>query len=100
MEQRAQIELGDEVKDPVTGASGIAVCRLEWLFGCVRIAIQRKVDKKGGEIPGELVVDEPQLIVLRRRAIVPPHAATPKKAAKKKTERQYGDRPDRQLLRR
>jgi len=33
------IELGDKVKDNITGFSGVAVCFSEWLNGCVRITI-------------------------------------------------------------
>lgn len=31
-----QVNLGDRVKDQVTGFEGIAIARTEWLFGCPR----------------------------------------------------------------
>lgn len=34
------IKLGQEVKDRVTGFTGIAISRAEWLFGCIRIGIK------------------------------------------------------------
>ena len=41
------INLGDKVKDIVSGYTGIAVCRTSYLEGCDRIAIQAKVGKDG-----------------------------------------------------
>jgi len=39
-----KIALGTTVKDPITGLSGTAVARIEYLNGCVRIEVQpRKV---------------------------------------------------------
>lgn len=63
------INLGDKVTDPVTGFTGIAVGRTEWLHGCSRIAVQPKgVDKDGKPIESQ-TFDEPQLKVLIRHAI-------------------------------
>lgn len=42
------IELGDEVKDVITGFTGIVVCSSEWLNKCVRVQVQsRSLDKDG-----------------------------------------------------
>lgn len=34
------MELGDKVRDEMTGFEGIAVSRTEYLFGCVSIGVQ------------------------------------------------------------
>ena len=33
-------QLGDKVKDTITGFTGVVTGRSEWLFGCVRCAVQ------------------------------------------------------------
>lgn len=44
----SKINLGDKVKDSVTGFSGIAIGRTTWLHGCDRITVQPEgVDKQG-----------------------------------------------------
>lgn len=63
-----KINLGDKVKDPVTGFTGIVVARTEWLYGCTRINVQPAVDKDGKMVEINSF-DEPQLIVLKEGAI-------------------------------
>jgi hypothetical protein len=42
------IELGNKVRDTLTGFTGIAVGRTTWLYGCTRIAIEpNKLGKDG-----------------------------------------------------
>ncbi len=42
------IQLGNKVRDTLTGFTGIAVARTEWLHGCSRFAIESpKLDKNG-----------------------------------------------------
>jgi hypothetical protein len=42
------VALGREVRDLVTGFSGIAICESRWLNGCVRYTVQpTKLDKEG-----------------------------------------------------
>lgn len=43
------VNLGDKVKDVVSGASGIATAKSEWLTGCVPIGISVGFDKAKGE---------------------------------------------------
>ena len=65
----ATIQLGDRVKDPVTGIEGIAMGKTEWLHGCFRINVQPKGKNKDG-VPYEMsVFDEPQLIVLTKKKV-------------------------------
>ena len=45
-----EIKLGQKVKDIVSGFKGIAICRMEYLNGCVRYTVQQKQTKAGAEI--------------------------------------------------
>lgn len=65
------IQLGDTVKDKISGFKGIAVGRQEWLTGCVRYVVQQKVDKDG-KIPEAFAIDEPCLVVLKKAKAVKP----------------------------
>lgn len=58
------VELGDEVKDRVTGYQGIATSRHTYLQGCDRIGVQKKVGKDG-KVPEAQIFDEPQLIIIK-----------------------------------
>jgi len=57
------IKLVQRVKDSITGYEGTAICRAEWLYGCLRITIQGDLDKDG-KMPGTICIDEEQLIVI------------------------------------
>ncbi|NOZ67988.1 MAG: hypothetical protein GXP46_01765 [Deferribacteres bacterium] len=58
------INLGDKVKDIVTGFEGVVTCRCEYLNGCVRVEVQ--LDKlKDGKPIGSLWIDTQQLIVVK-----------------------------------
>ena len=62
------IKLGDKVKDTVTGLTGIAVARTEWINGCARITIQPPI-KKDGTPPDNYTVDEPQVAVVTKKKV-------------------------------
>jgi len=62
------IELGDEIKDTVTGFKGIAVAKTDWLNGCTRWTIQPSVDKEGKVPPAECF-DETQLVLVKRKKV-------------------------------
>jgi len=57
------INLGDEVKDTITGLKGIAIARHTYLQGCDRISVQQPVNKSG-EVPEAMTFDEPQLKIV------------------------------------
>jgi len=57
------IKLGQEVKDLVSGFTGIAVAKDEWLNGCLRYGIQGKVDKEG-KLPDPKWIDAVQLEII------------------------------------
>jgi hypothetical protein len=73
------ITLGDKVKDKVTGFTGIAVARTEWLNGCVRISVQPEgVTKEGATFKIE-AFDLEQLEVTKpaKAAIAPKKTGGP-----------------------
>ncbi len=62
------INLGDKVKDTISGFTGIVTCRHEYLNGCARLSVQPPVNKDG-TLPEERTFDEPQLEVKKGRAV-------------------------------
>lgn len=56
------VKLGDQVIDSVSGFSGIAVSRTDFLNGCSRISVQPPVGKDG-KLPDYATFDEPQLVL-------------------------------------
>jgi hypothetical protein len=79
-----RVEIGDRVKDSITGMEGIAVARCEWLYGCVRVSVQAEALYEGKAVE-YVTFDEPQLVVVKRQA-----AGTPKE----KRATTGGARPD------
>lgn len=65
-----KIKLGDKVKDKITGYTGIATARTEFINGCVQYTIARKL-KKDQEInvAGDPSIDEMCLEVIEERVI-------------------------------
>jgi hypothetical protein len=59
------IELGDKVKDTVTGYTGIAVARTRWLHGCDRIAVQPQELDKDNKVQEPQTFDEKQLDLVK-----------------------------------
>ncbi len=53
------VKLGTKVKDKITGVSGVATARSDYLYGCVRICVEY-LNKKSGELK-ELWFDEQRL---------------------------------------
>ena len=66
------IQLGQEVKDIVSGFIGIAVGRHEYLQGCTRITVQPPVGKDK-KLPESATFDEPQIEVIGKKKIVLAH---------------------------
>lgn len=58
-----KIHLGMEVRDRITGFTGIAYSRTEFIRGCCRIEVVPKV-KEEGKVPDTYVVDEPDLEIV------------------------------------
>ena len=49
-ERREMINLGDTVKDKISGFTGVVVARTEWLYGCIRLAVQSQKTTKNGSL--------------------------------------------------
>ena len=64
------VNVGDEVKDQITGFKGIADSRSEFLYGCVRVNVQPQKLKADKTREDSVVFDETQLIVIKSKAII------------------------------
>jgi hypothetical protein len=64
-----EIQLGDKVKDTITGFSGIAIGKTLWLHGCTRIVVQPTKLTKDGETVEAQSFDQPQLKILKPKAV-------------------------------
>ena len=76
-----EIKLGQRVKDKISGFEGIAVCRTEWLYGCVRYGLQSDKLKEDGTLTEIQSFDEPQLELMKEQV-------------KNKKKKKYGWRKD------
>ena len=61
------IELGDKVKDRVSGVTGIVTSIHDFLYGCRRISVQQALTK-GAKYEDALTFDEPQLKLVKAGA--------------------------------
>jgi hypothetical protein len=62
------VQLGDEVKDRVTGFKGIATGLFRYLNGCVRVMVEsRKLDSAGKTV--DATFDEERLDVVTAKVI-------------------------------
>ncbi len=61
-------DLGDSVKDKITGFKGIVTSIHCYLNGCRRIAVQPKELKDGKPIESQ-IFDEPQLDIVKKQAV-------------------------------
>ena len=59
------IKLGDKVRCKVTGFTGIAVARTEFLNGCIQFNVLPKADKKT-KMPEEIGIDEGSLELVNK----------------------------------
>ena len=67
--------LGDRVKDKVTGFCGLVTAKTTWMNGCVRVGVQSEKLKDG--IPQEVQwIDEAQLTVVKRGIVKPGYEDT------------------------
>lgn len=88
------IELGDRVRDKMTGLAGIAIGVTNWIYGCRRIVVQPE-EAKDGKPAETFCVDEPQLSVVKKGVITPiyPVVSEPKQDAPKRTHGPRSDPP-------
>ena len=64
------IGLGDRVRDPISGFSGIVTCVSTYLHGCIRITAQAE-ETKDGKIPDPLYFDQSQLQLVKKGVYAP-----------------------------
>jgi hypothetical protein len=64
------IKLGQQVKDKVTGFTGIATARVEYLSGCVQFCVRPEMVKPG-EMPDGQYIDDMQLDVIGDGVFIP-----------------------------
>jgi hypothetical protein len=57
------MKLGDEVRDKITGYTGITIAHTNWLNGCSRWVVQSEQLEKGLPVTAD-TIDEVQLIVV------------------------------------
>ena len=61
--------LGDEVRDLVTGYSGIIIARSEYLNGCIRYGVQRTKLTKESKPQDSEWFDEKQIEVIKAKKV-------------------------------
>lgn len=86
------IKLGQRVRDRISGLEGIVIGRMEYLYGCTRIAVQPQ-DVKDGKPVESTFVDEPQLELLGDEFVADAEMSRPPEGAVPATGR-HGDRED------
>lgn len=68
MKHETTLELGDVVKDTITGFQGVVIARTDWLNGCVRLTIQpRKLES--GKMVDSQTIDVEQLQLVKAKKI-------------------------------
>lgn len=82
-------DLGDLVQDRITGLKGIAVSRVEHLYGCARYWLQPQEHKDGKPVEG-FWIDEPQLVLIQKRFIEPVSTKSTLQTTEKPLERKPG----------
>lgn len=60
MSAKNKFELGGRIRDRVSGFTGIATARIEYLNGCVQYQVDPPMDKDKGEPPKSIWVDSQQ----------------------------------------
>ena len=65
-----KIELGNKLRCKVTGFTGIAIARIEYLNGCVQYGLKPKVDPKTNKIEEVVYIDDQQLGVVGRGLVM------------------------------
>ena len=89
------VDLGDRVKDKISGLKGVVVARCEWLYGCTRLTIQPE-DVKNGKPVDTYCLDEPQLEIIKKKVIDQSEYTN----GKSKNNRTHGGRDDSIAMRR
>lgn len=62
---KTKIELGDVVRDRISGFKGVVVCLAEWLNGCERVTVQPQKLKSDGSPIGLQTFDVDQIEIIK-----------------------------------
>lgn len=65
-----KFDLGDRVRDRVTGHEGIAVVNIAFINGCVRYGVAGKKQKKSEKVPDEVYFASEQLELIKAQELV------------------------------
>lgn len=68
-------ELGQELKDIVTGFSGIVMCRSEYFTGCKHYGLASKALSKEGKVNEWEYFDESRLVLVSKKKFFRPRRA-------------------------
>jgi hypothetical protein len=60
------VQLGDRVKDPVSGVVGIATSITIWLHGCIRVGVQSEKPTNEGRSAEIQYFDQSQLVIVKK----------------------------------
>lgn len=64
---RPNINLGDLARDTITGFTGVAVSKTEWLNGCVRVQLQNQKLHEGKPVEGQVFdIEQMELVEPRK----------------------------------
>ncbi len=66
---RPNVQLGNVVRDNISGFQGVAVCLSNWLNGCQRVTIQPQTLKEDGSILDNHTCDAEQVEVIEGGAL-------------------------------
>lgn len=61
-----EIQLGDRVKDRISGLVGIVTAKSEYMNGCRRFGVQPEKLTKDGAVAADTWFDEPQLQLVKK----------------------------------
>ena len=86
-----RVELGDRVKDRITGLKGIVTGVSEWLYGCRRLSVQPE-EAKDAKPAETFWIDEPQAEIVKKAVVTRPVFGDNYKS--KEPPRSHGPRSD------
>ena len=89
-----KIDLGDRVKDRITGLVGIVTAKSEYMNGCRRFGVGAEKPSKDGTLLKDEWFDEPQLVLIKKSVhpVIPIGAIAPTPAT---AARRYAGGPGR-----
>jgi hypothetical protein len=77
MAKKDRVELGDAVRDPVTGFAGVVISMTTHLTGCDQAGVQAPLNKKDGKYGDYYSFDVNRLVVTKKGKIPPESVQAP-----------------------